>query len=143
MADYLVINDQIRIPCSNLKFTFSRSPGPGGQNVNKVNSKATLHWAYGATDGLPEYVKLKIAELFAKRINDQGQLVLSSSTHRTQRRNIEECHAKLRQLVLAATVVPRVRKRFKKSALAKAERLRNKKAQSKRKQRRKPPQLDD
>ncbi|MGI9455551.1 MAG: alternative ribosome rescue aminoacyl-tRNA hydrolase ArfB [Aeoliella sp.] len=143
MVEYLVINDHIRIPRSDLKFTFSRSPGPGGQNVNKVNSKATLHWACGASVHLPEEVRLRMAELFAKRINDRGQLVLSSSTHRTQRRNVDECLTKLRQLVLAATVVPRIRKRFRKSAAATAKRLKNKRAKSERKQQRRPPRMDD
>ena len=139
MADYLNINDAIRVPHSDLNFTFSRSSGPGGQNVNKVNSKATLHWKYTTSEHLPERVRLRMVELFAKRTNDRGELVLSSSTHRSQHRNVQECLEKLKQLVIAAAVVPRTRKRFKKSAAAIAERLRNKKARSQRKELRKPP----
>lgn len=142
MAEYLHINDQVRIPRSELNFTFSRSPGPGGQNVNKLNTKATMHWNYAASAHLPERVRLRIGELFAKRINEAGELVLSSSRHRQQRRNVEECLEKLRQLVLAAAVEPRPRKRLKKSAAAVAERLKNKRAQSQKKQLRQPPSME-
>ena len=143
MSEQLVINDQIRIPRREIKFTFSRSPGPGGQNVNKVNSKATLHWSYADCEALPEHVKLRMAKLFAKRINEAGEIVLSSSRTREQRRNLDDCLDKLRQLVQAACVVPRKRKKFKKSAAATARRLNEKRARSQRKTMRRPPSSDD
>ncbi|MCO6045417.1 aminoacyl-tRNA hydrolase [Aeoliella sp. ICT_H6.2] len=143
MADYLTINDEIAIPRSELNLTFSRSPGPGGQNVNKVNSKATLRWEYGASIYLPNGVKSRFGRLFAKRINDAGELVLSSSRHREQRRNVDDCLEKLRQLVLAAVAVPKPRKPRKKSAAANARRLQEKRARSERKQSRRTPRFDD
>lgn len=143
MAEYLTINDDIAIPRSELNLTFSRSPGPGGQNVNKVNSKATLRWEYAQSIYLPEAVKSRFGKLFAKRINDAGELVLSSSRHREQRRNVDDCLEKLRQLVLAAVAVPKKRRPPKKSAAANAQRLREKKERSQRKQNRRPPRLDD
>lgn len=143
MSDYLIIDDQIAIRRSELKFTFSRSPGPGGQNVNKVNSKATLRWEYAESPDLPDDVRSRFAKLFAKRINDAGELVLSSSRFRQQRRNVEDCLEKLRHLVLAAAVPPRVRKRPKKSAAAKRRRLQEKRQQSERKQNRRTPKWDD
>lgn len=143
MSKRLVINDQICIPRSEIKFTFSRSPGPGGQNVNKVNSKATLHWSFAECDSLPDHVKLRMAKLFARRINDAGEIVLSSSRTREQRRNLDDCLEKLRQLVQAACVVPRKRKKLKKSAAATARRLNDKRARSQRKTMRKPPRIDD
>ncbi|WP_425398073.1 alternative ribosome rescue aminoacyl-tRNA hydrolase ArfB [Aeoliella sp.] len=143
VADYLTINDDIAIPRSELNLTFSRSPGPGGQNVNKVNSKATLRWEYQQSIYLPDGVKSRFGRLFAKRINDAGELVLSSSRHREQRRNVDDCLEKLRQLVLAALVVPKPRKPRKKSAAANAQRLKQKRQRSERKQNRRPPRIDD
>jgi len=94
-------------------------------------------------DSLPDHVKLRMASLFARRINDAGEIVLSSSRTREQRRNLDDCLEKLRQLVQAACVVPRKRKKFKKSAAATARRLNEKRARSQRKNMRKPPGRDD
>ncbi|QDU55802.1 alternative ribosome rescue aminoacyl-tRNA hydrolase ArfB [Aeoliella mucimassa] len=143
MSEYVAINDSIALPRSELKFSFSRSPGPGGQNVNKLNTKATLHWAYNDSDFLPEEIKLRFGRLFAKRINEAGELVLSSSRHRVQRRNVDDCLEKLRQLILAAAVVPKVRKKPKKSAAATAQRLKEKRERADRKRGRRPPKWDD
>ena len=143
MPEYLAINDQIAVPRNELKFTFSRSPGPGGQNVNKLNTKATLHWAYLDSPYLPADIKLRFGRLFAKRINEANELVLSSSRFREQRRNVEDCLEKLRQLILAAAVVPKTRKKPKKSAAANAERLKQKRERADRKQSRRPPRWDD
>lgn len=143
MAEYLAINDAIAIPRGEFNLSFSRSPGPGGQNVNKVNSKATLRWSYAQSAFVPEEVKARFAKLCAKRINDVGEVVISSSRFREQRRNVDDCLEKLRQLVLAATVVPRVRKRPKKSAAANAKRLQEKSERSARKQNRRLPRMDE
>lgn len=143
MADYLFVNDSIAVDASELQFTFSRSPGPGGQNVNKVNSKATLRWAYAESPHLPPDVRSRFAKLVAKRTNEAGELVLSSSRYRTQGRNREDCLEKLRQLLLAAAVAPKPRRRPKKSAAAQAKRLKAKREQSERKERRRSPRLDD
>jgi ribosome-associated protein len=143
VSEYLVINDRIAIPRGELSLSFSRSPGPGGQNVNKLNTKATLKWPYEDSSSLPDDVKLRFGKLFAKRINAEGEVVLSSSRYREQRRNVEDCFDKLRQLLLAAAVAPRVRKRPKKSAAANAKRLKEKRLRAERKQSRRPPPGDD
>ena len=143
MAEYLPINDQVAIPKSELKFTFSRSPGPGGQNVNKLNTKATLHWAFSESDFLPESIKQRLSSLFARKINEVRQLVITSSRFREQRRNVDDCLGKLRQMVLAAAVVPKTRKKRKKSAAANAQRLKEKRERAERKQSRQSPRWDD
>ena len=143
MAEYLPINDRFAIPRSELKFSFSRSPGPGGQNVNKVNTKATLRWAYSESDYLPDSIKLRLSSLFARKINEQGQLILTSSRYREQRRNVDDCLDKLRQMVLAAAVVPKTRKKPKKSAAANAQRLKEKRERAERKRSRKSPRWED
>jgi ribosome-associated protein len=137
--EFLVIDERLRIPWSELQFTYSRSPGPGGQNVNKVNTKATLHWSVLGNQTLPDAVRARFVELFSKRINEAGELVLASSVHRTQRGNIEECLSKLRHLVLAAAVVRPARKPTRPSRGSIARRLENKRLESQKKQRRRPP----
>lgn len=137
--EFLVIDDRLRIPYGELKFSFSRSPGPGGQNVNKLNTKATLHWSVVENQTLPDAVRARFVELFAKRINEAGELVLSSSVHRTQRGNYDECLAKLRHLVLAAAVVRPARKPTRPSRSSIARRLENKRRESQKKQGRRPP----
>lgn len=141
--EFLTIDQGLRIPYAELQFTFSRSPGPGGQNVNKLNTKATLHWSVVRNESLPEGIRARFVELFAKRINEQGELVLSSSVHRTQRANRDECLAKLRHLVLAAAVVRVPRKPTKPSRRSIANRLENKRRQSEKKQQRRPPSLPE
>lgn len=141
--EHFFVDSRLRIPYAELQFSFSRSPGPGGQNVNKVSTKATLHWSVVANQSLPERVRQRIVELFAKRINERGELVISSSVHRTQRGNRDECLSRLRHLIQAAAVEPVVRKPTKPSKGSVARRLANKQRQSEKKQSRKSPSSQD
>ncbi len=109
MSRSLVINSQIVIPSAELVMSFARSSGPGGQNVNKVNSKAILRWNLRESSALPAEVKLRFEACFPTRINQAGEVMLSSDKYRDQGRNLADCHEKLRQLVQAAVVVPRKR----------------------------------
>ena len=78
----LRINAQIAIPRRELQFSFVRSSGPGGQNVNKVASKAVLRWNVTNTQAIPEAVRGRLLARFARRINDHGELILSSQRYR-------------------------------------------------------------
>src|SRR6516165_3399609 len=102
----LDVSDRIHIPDAEFEWTFVRSGGPGGQNVNKVASKAVLRWNLAASPGVPEEVKARLRTLQRRRITLAGELVLSSQRYRDQGRNVEDCLDKLRTLVLEATRVP-------------------------------------
>lgn len=127
------INARIAIPRHEVEFTFVRSSGPGGQNVNKVATKAVLRWPVAHSSSLPEDVRERLLARYARRINDRGELVLSSQRYRDQARNVSDCLTKLRELVSAVAVPPRVRKKTAPSRAAKESRLREKRAMAEKK----------
>jgi ribosome-associated protein len=135
----LEVNRQISIPLKELSFTFSRSGGPGGQNVNKVNTKVTLHWSVVYSPSLPEDVRELFLQAFPTRINSNGELVLMSQRYRDQGRNVADCTEKLRSMIAQAAIPPRKRKKTKPSRASKERRLQEKRAASGKKQMRRVP----
>ena len=107
------ITETISIPDTELSWSFVRAGGPGGQNVNKVASKAVLRWDVSASPSVPEEVKARLRAQQPRRITTEGELVLSSQRYRDQERNRQDCLDKFCELVRAATLVPRVRKKKK------------------------------
>lgn len=132
----LEVTPEIRVPLAELRFTFARSSGPGGQNVNKVNSKATLHWPVAASTGVPDDVRSRFLAAFGSQINKLGELVLQSQRYRDQERNIADCREKLRGMLRQVAQPPKRRKRTRPSRASKQRRLDNKKARSEAKSRR-------
>lgn len=138
----LEITDQIQIPAEELRFTYARSAGPGGQNVNKVNSKAILHWDVSQSPHLPEPVKQRFLSRYRARITVLGEIVISSQLYRDQPRNIDDCQQKLKEMIIAVLQPPVVRKKTKPSRGVKERRLQSKREQSERKLSRRPPRPD-
>src|SRR5262245_22159459 len=126
----LDVNEQIRIPEDEFRWTFVRSGGPGGQNVNKVASKAVLHWDLAASPSLPEDVKARLRARQRRRVTTEGVLVLNSQRFRDQEKNRQDCLDKLREMILEAAAVPKPRKRSKPSRGAREARLKAKKHRS-------------
>jgi ribosome-associated protein len=132
------ITDTIHVPDEELQFSYARSGGPGGQNVNKVASKAVLHWNLVANATLPPDVRSRLCARHANRITAEGELVLQSQRYRDQGRNIEDCRTKLREMILQALHPPKPRKATRPSRGSRERRLAAKRQQSQRKaQRRK------
>lgn len=105
---YVLQKETLEDPMSVLDhetwFTYARSGGPGGQNVNKVNSKAILWWSpaqskiwNGDVDAIARF-----SQMFGNKINKEGLLVLSSQSERDQPSNKLECMEKLKQMVQQA-----------------------------------------
>jgi len=134
MASPILVTSQVSIAEEEVKFTFVRSSGPGGQNVNKVNSKAVPHWNVRQSKSLPEDVKERFLGRYARRISREGWLVLSSDRHREQARNVADCGRKLRELVLSVLTGPKPRKRTRPTRGAVLRRLQEKHRQAQRKQ---------
>ena len=134
-----MINDKISIPLREFQFTYSRSPGPGGQNVNKLNTKVTLHWKIDSSPSVPDDVKRRILKKYTRRINKRGEFFVTSHRFRDQGRNIADSLNKLRELILAAATPPKKRRKTKPSKRSKERRLESKRRNSDKKQSRKPP----
>ena len=139
----LVVNDHVQIPSDELSFKYVRSRGPGGQNVNKVATKAVLRWAVTSNTSLPEEVRARFLERHSNRINAAGELVLSCDQYRSQARNAEACLERLRELVVEVVDPPPKRKPTRPSAGLKRRRLADKRRQSAKKQLRRPVSTDD
>ena len=116
-----------------LEFTASRSEGPGGQNVNKVNSKITLRWDTANSLIISEDEKRIIKERLSSFLTKDGILMLSAQDKRSQLQNKEAVMEKLDALLAKAFEVKKRRKPTKPSKSAKAERLKKKKLVSEKK----------
>lgn len=133
------INSTLTIPESDLEWGFSRSSGPGGQNVNKVNSKATLRWRM-PNGFLSIAAHRRLVKLAKRYLTEDGSLVIQSQEHRDRPRNMQACRDKLQALVVKSLVVPKHRIATKPSKAARQRRLNDKKLQSKKKQSRRLPE---
>jgi len=89
---------------------FSRSGGPGGQNVNKVNTRVTLRLPVAGIAGLSEAESARLRDVLAGRITAGGDLLVSVTDERSQRVNLERAYARLEDLVIAAARLPRRRR---------------------------------
>jgi len=106
----LVINRRIELPEDELEVESARSGGPGGQNVNKVETKVILRFRPSASRVLRTEEKERIAERLAHRLTRSGELVLHASTHRQRSRNLEDARARLAALLAEALRAPTPRK---------------------------------
>lgn len=139
----LTVSPTIKIPLRELRFTFARSGGPGGQNVNKVNTKATLRWAVAHSASITEGVRDRFLTRYHRRITTEGELVLTSQRFRDQGRNVADCLEKLREMVASVAVAPKPRKKTKPTRAARRRRLTDKRKQADKKQSRQPPGISD
>ncbi|NWU04466.1 ICT1 hydrolase, partial [Urocynchramus pylzowi] len=128
---------------ARLTVSYSRSSGPGGQNVNKVNSKAEVRFHLASADWIPEAVRQKMALMHRNKINRAGELIVTSEESRYQMRNLAVCLEKIRTMVTEATEKPKAvskettQKLIERVEKMNRERLRQKKIHSTIKQSRK------
>ena len=127
-----------RIPDGEFQWTFVRSGGPGGQNVNKVASKAVLRWNLAASASLPDPVKARFRSQQRNRITVDGDLIVTSQRFRDQERNKEDCLEKLQDMILQAMIIPKPRKPSKPGRAARERRLQLKRHRSSIKKSRRP-----
>lgn len=132
--NHIITSQQI---LSELEFSSARSGGPGGQNVNKVNSKVILRWNINKSPIINDEQKELLLKKLAPYITTEGDLLLTSQENRSQLDNKENVIAKLDVLLKKAFTKPKVRKATKPGKAAKAKRVENKKRHAEKKQWRK------
>uniref|UniRef100_A0A1D1YU23 Peptidyl-tRNA hydrolase ICT1, mitochondrial n=1 Tax=Anthurium amnicola TaxID=1678845 RepID=A0A1D1YU23_9ARAE len=128
-----------KITLDYVTVNFARSGGPGGQNVNKVNTKVDMRFNVKNAYWLSDRIRERIMQMEKNRINKDGEIVISSTKTRTQKGNIEDALEKLQAIIDAAAYVPpppseeQKRRITKLAAISEQKRLQNKKSLSQKK----------
>jgi ribosome-associated protein len=130
---HLKISPRIRIPHREFQFDFTHSSGPGGQNVNKVSSKAVMHWDMARSPSIKPDMKERFHDKFHKRIRFDGVVVLQSQRTRDAHSNQRDCLDKLKKMLMAVATAPTPRKKTKPRRAAREKRLDTKHKQSSKK----------
>ena len=128
--------EDIPIPEGELVFKASRSSGPGGQNVNKLNTRVTVLLDVAGSPSLSDQQKRQVLSRLASRIDKEGVLHVVAQKHRSQEANRRAAVERLQQLVQEALAPAPVRKKTTAPVAARERRLQEKKRRSDRKQQR-------
>ena len=133
------ITEALSIPDEELAFTTSRSGGPGGQNVNKLETRVTLRFDLAGSPSLSEEQKTRLRQRLATRITKNGVLQVTAQRHRTQAANREAAVERFAELLRENLREEPPRKKTRPSRAAKARRLEEKRRRSERKRERAAP----
>lgn len=105
------IGFEISIPESEIEFSFVRSSGPGGQNVNKVNSKAVLRWNLLTSPSLSDFMRTRLLHRLESQLTRTGEIIIASDRFRDQGKNREDCLEKLKEILTSASAPAKIRKK--------------------------------
>jgi len=136
----IYINSALSLQNNEVTYDFIRASGPGGQNVNKVSTAVQLRFNVKNSPSINEAVKNRLFKIAGKRVSSEGILIIDARRHRSQSKNREDALNRLRELIIKSLAVPKPRRKTKPTLASKEKRLRDKKARSKIKQSRKPPE---
>jgi len=140
---HLSISESVSIPLSEFRFSYVRSSGPGGQNVNKVNSQVQLTWNLQDCTSLPEDVLGRLREAEKGRLTKTGCLRIDCQRFRDREKNRDDCLSRVRTMVLKVLRPPKKRRKTRIPRGAIERRLHDKQQRSGTKTARRTPRLDD
>jgi len=126
----VAIDDRLAIPLSELSFETSRAGGPGGQNVNKVESRVTLVYPLDTSPSLDEGQRARVRERLASRVSKAGLLRVTSQRHRTQAANRSAALERFAELLRDALTDDPQRRATRPPRAAKRRRVEGKRARS-------------
>lgn len=143
LPDIIELPGDVTIPLSELSFSFARSPGPGGQHVNKTNTRVELRFDLAGSRSVPGPLKDRARNRLQARLTSDGQLVIASSQHRSQMRNRVDCIRRFTETMTQALLPPAPpRRRTRPGRAAVTRRLDGKKRQGQKKSNRRRPDID-
>ena len=132
------VTDDIVIDESELQLAFIRSPGSGGQNVNKVATSVQLRFNVIESASLTEEIRKRLIQIGGSKITREGILVIHARRFRTQEQNRKDAVHRLVELIRKAAIKPHIRRPTKPTQAARQRRLMIKRHRSKIKQKRRP-----
>jgi ribosome-associated protein len=124
------ITDHVSIDERELEERFIRASGPGGQNVNKLNTAVQLRFDVRHSPSLRDDIRARLERLAGQRLTNDGVLVITAQRHRTQERNRQDALDRLVELIRRAAVAPKPRRPTKPTKGSKERRLQGKKQRS-------------
>ena len=127
----LQVTDAIQLDEREIKFKFIRSPGPGGQHVNKAATAVQLRFDLAHSTSLPDHVRSRLTKLAKNRINTKGVLIISANRFRSQDLNRKDALDRLLHLIVKSTWETKPRRRTKPTLGSVKKRIESKKRRSK------------
>ena len=123
----LTVSEQIEIPDDELEWKFVRSSGPGGQNVNKVSSAVQLRFLLPRNTSLPGAVRGRLRRFAGRKLVDDGSILIAARSERSQEQNRRAALERLAELIRAALVEPKIRKKTRPTRASAERRIESKK----------------
>lgn len=133
MTKDLKINSKLIIPSSEMKVTFIRSQGPGGQNVNKTSTAVQLKFSLSYLAGLDVQSLNRIRKNAGSRLTTDDEIIIKAQKFRSQEKNLTDAKERLKKIIAEGLKKPKVRKRTKPTAESEERRLKGKKKKSEKK----------